>query len=110
MATLHLHNNPDTELPQPTGPVDGICETGAWFVSEARAATMVGADLHLHRSKKEPSFKAGRIIDFERRNYLDLRDGKSKQRTYFRFREVPGMKGRTTDPEGWLQSGIKWIP
>lgn len=47
---------------------------------------MVGADLHLHRSKKEPSFLAGTIEDFERRNYLDPRDGKSKLRTYFRFR------------------------
>jgi hypothetical protein len=50
------------------------------------------------------------IEDFERRNYLDPRDGKLKQRTYFRFREVSAMKGRTTGSDGWLQSGIKWIP
>ncbi|QTN33620.1 hypothetical protein HZ994_15320 [Akkermansiaceae bacterium] len=110
MATLHLHNKPDTELPQPADPVDGICETGAWYVSVARAASMVGADLHIHRNKTEPSFNAGTILDFERRNYSDPRDGKTKMRTYFKFRETPGKKGRTTGPEGWLQSGIKWIP
>jgi hypothetical protein len=71
---------------------------------------MLGADIHIHRSKAEPSFKAGLILDVERRSYSDPRDGKTKQRTYFKFREVPGMQGATTGPKGWLQSGIKWIP
>jgi hypothetical protein len=100
MATLHLHNKPSDLLPQPTELGNGIWGTGAWYVSEARAATMKGADIHLHRTKSEPSFLAGKIEDFERRNYLGPRDGKAKLRTYFKFRMVAGMEGRATDTDG----------
>lgn len=110
MAILHLHNSRDKSLPQPEELGGEIWETGAWYVSEARARTMIGADIHLHEQTNASSYKAGKITGFERRHYLDPRDGKSKLRTYFRFRLVPTMKGTTTGREGWLQSGIKWIP
>jgi hypothetical protein len=89
---------------------NGIWETGAWYVSETRAAMMVGATIHLHRTTADPSFLAGKIIGFERRNYTDPRNGKTKLRTYFLFRNIPGMEGATTSPDHWLQSGVKWIP
>jgi hypothetical protein len=109
MATLHLLNKPDPKLPQPTELGYGISESGAWHVSGARAASMLGADIHIHRSKAEPSFKAGLILDVERRSYSDPRDGKTKMRTYFLFKAIPNMQGATTNPDDWLQSGIKWI-
>jgi hypothetical protein len=71
---------------------------------------MFEAAIHLHRNKADPSFKSGTITGFERRNYLDPRDGKTKLRTYFRLHESPKMEGTTTGPDQWLQSGIKWIP
>ena len=71
---------------------------------------MTGVDIHIHRKKSEPSFLAGKIEGHECRNYVDSRDGKTKLRTYFRFRNVPEMEGATTGPDGWLQNGTKWIP
>jgi hypothetical protein len=78
MAILHLHNSPDEDLPQPEKLGSGFCKTGAWYVSEARARTMIGADIHIHQSKTAPSYKAGKITSFERRHYLDPRDGKPR--------------------------------
>lgn len=110
MPTLHLLNSPDVQLPQPKDLGNEIWETGAWYVSEVRAAIMVGADIHLHRNRDDPFFIAGKVTGSERRNYLDPRDGKTKLRTYYLFRNIHEMQGATTGPDLWLQSGIKWIP
>lgn len=110
MAILHLHNSPEEALPQPKELGGEIWETGAWYISEARARTMIGADIHLHEQTNAPSYKAGKITGFERRHYLDPRDGKSKLRTYFHFRRIPGMEGEPPGPGPWHGSGTKWIP
>lgn len=71
---------------------------------------MNGANIYIHLKKSKPSFRAGIIEGFVPREHLDPRDGKTKLRTYFRFRNVPRMEGATTSPDGWLQNGTKWIP
>lgn len=71
---------------------------------------MLGAEIHIHEKKSAPSFLAGKVVGYERRDYSDPRDGKTKRRTYLLFREVPEIKGATTGPDDWLQNGTKWIP
>lgn len=110
MGTLHLHNKSDDTLPQPKELGKGSWETGYWYISEQRVEAMKGAVIHLHRHKSEPSFMAEIICGYHRRFYLDPRDGMKKLRTVFLFEENPSLKGAVTGSDGWLQSGIKWLP
>ncbi len=110
MGTLHLHNKADKTLPQPKSLGNGRWETGYWYISETRANLMKGAAIHLHQQKLEPSFKAGIILDRERRSYPDPRDGKEKMRTVFLVADSPVLKGAVTSADAWLRNGTKWLP
>ena len=78
-------------------------------LAESRAKELLEHQIYLHRKKSEPAFLSGQITAYRRENYRNPKNGISKLRTVFDFATHVG-KSVTTGPEGWTQSGIKFIP
>jgi hypothetical protein len=110
MPTIHLRNKDDSTLPQPEPSANGKWKSGYWYVSEARAEQLKGGEIHLHRETNAPSFLSGIIEEFTREPFTNLKDGTEKTRTAFHFVRVVEIEGTTTGADGWLQSGVKFVP
>ena len=78
----------------------GEYTSGFWAVSPKTAKRLHGGDIYFHRSRKDPSFLGGQIID-SRPARLD--EYPKPNRIVFRFKAEPGHSGVVTDAAGWGQ-------
>lgn len=71
-------------------------ETGYWVMPEETAQKLVGASLHLHRSKNQPSHFGGRIL-----SYRVEETGPTAGTIVFIVRANVDCKDVKTDSKGW---------
>ena len=92
LSRLHLlarANDQERKL-KSVGP--GECESGHWAILPETAALAMGAEIHLHERQGEPSWKAGRIIDWQSSSEI-------LGRVVFRFKIDPSLQ--RTHRKGW---------
>jgi hypothetical protein len=71
-------------------------ESGFWTMTEELAQKLVGASLHLHRSRSQPSHFGGRIL-----GYRIEQSGPSAGTVVFTVRATVDCKDVKTDAKGW---------
>jgi hypothetical protein len=104
MSAIHLVKKNDPNLP-PIKPVkeigDGVFSSGDWFLSEARATSLIGGKIFFHRTQKKPSFFGGIVTKVERSPAPD--------RFVFYFTYDPQCRGVSTSNDGWAMT-MKYVP
>lgn len=73
-------------------------ESGFWPMSEETAQKLVGASLHLHRTKNQPSHFGGKIL-----SYRIEETGPSAGRIVFIVRATVDCKDVKVDARGWAK-------
>lgn len=79
-----------------TEPQTNEWESGFWPVTEDTARKLVGASIHLHRTKNQPSHFGGRIL-----SYRIEQSGPSTGLVVFIVRATVDAKDVKVDSRGW---------
>ncbi len=83
-------------------------ESGWWFVSAARAESVVGHPIHFHRRKAEAALLSDIVTGYRRETYTPPK-GRSSTRTVFLFTETDSTE-IATSADDWTPAGVKFVP
>lgn len=75
---------------------DTVWESGWWDLDEIHAQRIIGGEIYFHRTRQEPSFYGGTVLD-----YRIEKDGQHRGKIVFKLQYKHACRNVRTDKTGW---------
>lgn len=104
---IRLHVIEKSRSMRPETPGSSVWRSGDWTISEARAARLVGATIHFHEKRRDPSYFGGTIMNFQVQPEGHVNAGQ----VVFIFERQRDAIGLVAGPEGWkMEQKVVGLP